>query len=343
MVCLGSLILSTASAQAPANGFKPAGPAPDLPQTDMNADATNARNPYPVAPGFAHASIPENPLAPDAKPVGEDVCGVCHQIEDAHFSHTAHANGLRAAAKTTMGSPVCEACHGPGSLHWKKPKEKGLIIGYTKGNGTPIAVQTKTCLACHSGGARDHWLGSVHQRQDLSCSDCHNPMQKASVEGLEAKSSINDTCANCHKDVRLQFNRRSHMPLPEGAISCVDCHNPHGSLTAPLLKTTTVNETCYQCHAEKRGPFLFEHPPVKESCLNCHTPHGSNNATLLFEPLPFLCENCHTMELHPNKLQTPQSLATGVNPDERVMGRACLTCHAQIHGSNAPAGSRWHE
>jgi len=321
----------------------PKSPAADLPATDMNADAPKPERAYRVAPGFAHATYPENPNAPDAKPVGEEVCAVCHQIEDSHFSHTAHANGLRAAAQTNPGAPVCEACHGPGSRHWKKPKEKGLIIGYTHNNGTSIETQTKTCLACHSGGPRDHWLGSVHQRQDLSCSDCHNPMQKASVEGLEAKSSINDTCANCHKDIRAQFNRRSHMPLPEGVISCVDCHNPHGSLTAPLLKTNTVNETCYQCHADKRGPFLFEHPPVKESCLNCHTPHGSNNATLLFEPLPFLCENCHTMELHPNKLQTPQSLGTGVNPDERVMGRACLTCHAQIHGSNAPAGSRWHE
>jgi len=77
------------------------------------------------------------------------------------------------------------------------------------------------------------------------------------------------------------------MPLPEGAMSCDDCHNPHGSLTSPLLKTNTVNETCYQCHAEKRGPFLFEHAPVRESCLNCHTPHGSNQATLLVTPVVY--------------------------------------------------------
>src|SRR5271163_3437486 len=83
-------------------------------------------------------------------------------------------------------------------------------------------------------------------------------MAKFSVEGLMAKASINDTCAQCHKDIRLQFDRRSHMPLPEGQMSCDDCHNPHGSLTAPLLKTNTVNETCYQCHAEKRGPVGCE-------------------------------------------------------------------------------------
>jgi DmsE family decaheme c-type cytochrome len=316
----------------------------DLPRTDMNASAdAKPVSPYKPAPGFMYATIPENPLAPDAKPVGEEICQVCHVVEDSHFSHTLHANGLRSAAKTNLGAPTCEACHGPGSAHWHNTKAKGLIIGYTKGNGTPIDVQQKTCLGCHAGGAREYWGGSVHQRADMSCSDCHNPMQKASAEGLEAKNSINETCANCHRDIRAQFNRRSHMPLPEGQISCVDCHNPHGSRTAPLLKTNTVNETCYQCHAEKRGPFLFEHPPVKETCLNCHTPHGSNQQTLLFEPIPFICENCHTNELHMNKLNTTESLATGAHPDERMLGRGCLTCHANIHGSNAPAGSRWHE
>ncbi|MEO6688643.1 MAG: cytochrome c3 family protein, partial [Dokdonella sp.] len=168
-------------------------------------------------------------------------------------------------------------------------------------------------------------------------------MAKFSSEGLMAKASINDTCAQCHKDVRQQFNRRSHMPLPEGQMSCDDCHNPHGSLTSPLLKTNTVNETCYQCHAEKRGPFLFEHAPVRESCLNCHTPHGSNQNTLLVAPVPFLCQQCHSNLRHPNDLQTPQALGNGTNPDERLMGRGCITCHANIHGSNAPSGPKFHE
>ncbi len=168
-------------------------------------------------------------------------------------------------------------------------------------------------------------------------------MAKFSVEGALAKTSINETCAQCHRDVRMQFDRRSHMPLPEGQMSCDDCHNPHGSLTNPLLKTNTVNETCYQCHAEKRGPFLFEHPPVRENCLNCHTPHGSNQASLLVTPIPFLCQQCHSSTRHPNDLQTPQSLAGGTHPDERIMGRGCITCHANIHGSNAPSGPKFHE
>ena len=125
-------------------------------------------------------------------------------------------------------------------------------------------------------------------------------------------------------------------------MACVDCHNPHGTLNASLLKTDTVNETCYQCHAEKRGPFLFEHAPVRDSCLNCHTPHGSNQHALLVAPVPMLCQQCHSHMRHPNDLFTPQQLAMGSGPNERVMGRGCVTCHAQIHGSNSPSGPRLH-
>ena len=69
--------------------------------------------------------------------------------------------------------------------------------------------------------------------------------------------------------------RSSHMPLREGKIICSDCHNPHGSVTEALLKKNSINDTCYTCHAEKRGPFLFEHAPVRENCDNCHDPHGT--------------------------------------------------------------------
>jgi DmsE family decaheme c-type cytochrome len=164
-------------------------------------------------------------------------------------------------------------------------------------------------------------------------------MVRLSPEGMLAKPSVNEVCATCHRDVRVQFNRRSHMPLPEGRLSCADCHNPHGGFSKPLLKTATVNETCFSCHADKRGPFLFEHAPVRDSCLTCHTPHGSNHANLTVLPVPMLCRQCHVNSQHVNDLLTRQGLRSGIAPDERVMGRACLNCHANIHGSNHPAGA----
>ena len=60
-------------------------------------------------------------------------------------------------------------------------------------------------------------------------------------------------------------------------MSCVDCHNPHGTTNPRLLKTFAANEPgCFRCHSDKRGPFTFEHAPMRfEGCQACHEPHGS--------------------------------------------------------------------
>ncbi len=282
-----ALLVMMATAQAQVN----------LPSTNFSGESGLAPEElsldrYAATPGFAHAPLADNPAHPGATPVGQAMCKGCHALEAEHFAHTVHARGMEVAAAADPSTPTCEACHGPGSAHAANPTEAGSIVAFTHDGGTPVAAQAAACLGCHEGGPRDHWTGSVHQRNDVSCSDCHNP---------------------------------------------------HGSLTSPLLKTATVNETCWQCHAEKRGPFLFEHAPVRDSCLNCHTPHGSNQHALLVAPIPYLCQQCHSHVRHPNDLQMPGGLANGRFPDERLIARGCITCHAQIHGSNHPSGPRLHK
>jgi len=166
-------------------------------------------------------------------------------------------------------------------------------------------------------------------------------MARFSATGLLKKASVSETCYGCHPQQRTEFRKRSHMPLPEGKMSCESCHNPHGSPTRPMLKANSVNELCVSCHAEKRGPFIWEHAPVRESCLNCHEAHGSNQEVLLVAPRPFLCQQCHTNRTHQNKLLTAVNQAGGADPNERLMARNCQTCHAQVHGSNHPAGVRF--
>jgi DmsE family decaheme c-type cytochrome len=235
----------------------------------------------------------------------------------------------------------CEACHGPGSVHVQNPVEPATIIRFSRRSTLPIADQNGVCLNCHRGGQRIFWASSMHESQDVACSDCHNPMANFSIRGMEARRSINETCFQCHKTQRAEFSRRSHMPLLEGRMTCVDCHNPHGSTTEPLLKADSVNETCYACHAEKRGPFLFEHAPVRESCANCHSPHGSNHEKLLVTARPLLCQQCHAQPGHPAQMLTRGNMANGSFPDVRLISRSCSNCHSQIHGSNHPSGSRF--
>lgn len=279
--------------------------------------------------------------APAATYVGEAVCLRCHAVEAGHFGHTLHARAFRLNPRSERERQVCEACHGPGSRHAANAADRQGIVGFTRAWGTPVEVQNAQCLDCHQGRQRIYWPGSAHASNRVACSDCHNPMARFSATGLRRHASVSETCYGCHAQQRAEFRKRSHMPLPEGKLSCESCHNPHGSATRPLLKAGTVNDLCTGCHAEKRGPFIWEHAPVRENCMNCHEAHGSNQELLLVAPRPFLCQQCHTNRTHQNKLVTSVNQAGGADPSERLMARSCQTCHAQIHGSNHPAGVRF--
>ena len=166
----------------------------------------------------------------------------------------------------------------------------------------------------------------------LACTNCHTIMQHVSIKYQLKTVFEPDTCFQCHKDRRAQMYRSAHMPVREGKVVCSDCHNPHGSATAALLREPSINETCYKCHAEKRGPFLFEHAPVRENCENCHDPHGSVNEYLLKVSRPRLCVECHFGNGFGHG-QTSGPLAT------QTMSRSCQNCHTMIHGSNSPSGA----
>ncbi|MBI4208032.1 MAG: DmsE family decaheme c-type cytochrome [Betaproteobacteria bacterium] len=273
--------------------------------------------------------------------IGEARCATCHKLEQEHWAHTAHAKVFRVNPGNALATRGCEACHGPGAKHLQDATDKTAIIAFTHRRGTPVETQNAQCLQCHKGRQRIFWQGSVHQTSQLSCSDCHNPMAKFSVSGLLAKGSISETCFTCHQQQRTEFRKRSHMPLPEGRMSCGDCHNPHGSVTRPLIKADTVNQLCYACHSEKRGPFIWEHAPVRRDCLSCHTAHGSSHESLLVVARPFLCQQCHANISHPANLLTRSNLPRGAWPDERAVNRSCSNCHSQIHGSNHPSGARF--
>jgi DmsE family decaheme c-type cytochrome len=296
-------------------------------------------------PGSPTSAPAATPAPAAATYVGEAVCSGCHAKETEHWNGTVHADVFHRALAGEPGARVCEECHGPGSEHVASGGDRAKIVAFTHDSRAPVEQQNGMCLACHTTGGRIHWRGSMHETQELSCSDCHNPMSRTSATGLLRKSTVNETCFTCHAEQRLEFRKHSHMPLLEGKLSCVDCHQPHGSITRPLLKADTVNLLCTSCHAEKRGPFLWEHAPVTESCLNCHLPHGSNRDSLLNASIPFLCQQCHAqigLVNHPTALQTRANLAAGPRPDERIVNRGCVNCHAQIHGSNHPSGARFH-
>jgi DmsE family decaheme c-type cytochrome len=276
-------------------------------------------------------------FAQDAKSapefVGASKCLECHSDRE-HFKENIHAKAWP-KAKGIEYEKSCETCHGPGSKHAEAAGDRADAGFATIKSFKKLTAKeaSQTCLECHKGGDRFHWNSSVHDSKDVSCVSCHSMHRDDKAEHLMAKGSVAETCYQCHNVKKSQFMRSSHMPVREGKMTCTNCHNPHGSQGPTLLKQLTVNENCTSCHAEKKGPFLWEHPPVRENCLNCHNPHGSQHAALLKVKRPRLCQQCHLEGNHPATASIPTNL--------HLASRSCTECHAQIHGSNHPSGVRF--
>lgn len=235
------------------------------------------------------------------------------------------------------GAGACETCHGVSDNHVANAVAMPPKVVFRGKNANPASEQNQVCLACHQSGLRMHWKGSLHESSDVGCVACHQI--HTGRDRVLDKITQPEVCFGCHKAQREQINRISHHPIKEGKIACTQCHNPHGSAGPTLLLKTTLNETCFTCHAEKRGPFLWEHSPVREDCTHCHTPHGSIHRPLLKARIPWLCQECHSSIFHPSAAYSGNNVSLLGAPD-RVLAKSCLNCHSQVHGSNHPAGVR---
>ena len=294
------------------------------------------------------AQSPKPPLAATPAALysegGSATCLGCHNASPVNnIIHTAH--WVKGDSRTPAAKLECESCHGPSRAH-VEGFEKGELappaVVFKGPNISPAAVRNGACLSCHQDATRMNWQGSPHQRNDLACASCHTI--HAAKDLVRERSTQAATCFRCHTQQRAESFLYSHHPIREGIVGCSDCHNPHGSAGPKQLKEFSVNETCYSCHADKRGPMLWEHQPVRDNCLNCHTPHGSTEARLMKERMNFMCSSCHSAVGNfsggafggahsvPGNLTVPFV-------SQLANQRMCLNCHSQVHGSNSPNGA----
>lgn len=285
----------------------------------------------------------------DANYIGTQNClSACHVHDRLKLAFDASTMGAQLRKESGMPIVDCESCHGPGSLAVKKLTrelvEANAKLGITTAcdfktlinlKKLPAPAQSLICLKCHSANATfnlHNWNAGVHAINDVSCFSCHNIHAGPDLKVTPRASGR--LCFTCHPSIQAQFSLPSHHPLKEGRVFCVDCHNPHGGFAGQALLQDTVKETCVQCHADKRGPFRFEHADVAENCLTCHSPHGSVNRRLLNVREPFLCLQCH--EGHRINTGTGDSISA---ERARALYTRCTDCHSRIHGSDIPSAS----
>lgn len=250
-------------------------------------------------------------------------CFRCHQKE-ADLHRVAHPHQICGAVGFQ-----CTTCHDPhGNIR--------------------EASRTDMCLECHKGHPTMAWKSSIHSHNGVACTDCHNPHPNSKVSPFvdiqhthirrpkRLPMSVEEpfVCYQCHQKTAAQFELPSHHPVREGKMVCSDCHDSHGAQERHL-REPTVNLTCYRCHSEKAGPFVWEHPPVSENCGICHNPHGAVANNLLHQPATFLCLRCHSGHRGRSR-----------NIDQVQLYRPafysdCSQCHSQVHGSDLPAATRF--
>jgi DmsE family decaheme c-type cytochrome len=300
-----------------------------------------------LGPAFAAAqetpaaATPEAAAAPQYSRKGADTCIACHdEARILSIFKTRHGSRTNEHAPFGHGNLQCEACHGPGGAHAARVRsgqERPAIPNFGSASTAPAAVQNSACLNCHRGDMKHGWAGSTHERQGLTCASCHD--SHPARDPVRVKATQAEVCYGCHRkqqaDARLPF---AH-PLEQGRMSCSDCHNAHGTNTDANLVGATLNDTCFSCHAEKRGPFLWEHAPAAEDCSLCHRAHGSTQPAMLTQRAPLLCQQCHSQAGHPSLPATSNSLP-GRSPSSYLLGGSCLNCHSQVHGSNHPSGTK---
>jgi DmsE family decaheme c-type cytochrome len=278
----------------------------------------------------AQPASAEQPAAP-AKPgyAGNESCAMCHEEISKKFNSDAHK---AVDVNKQWKGYSCEGCHGPGAKHAESVDPKDIL------NPAKLkpAIADRTCLTCHKGEKTNTGrIMAGHARSEVSCLSCH-AVHKSPKELLTRNSrEITKKCTTCHLSQAMDFQKPHAHRLDTGVMSCVDCHNPHGSQAKNTLKLISGNEPgCFRCHGDKRGPFTFEHAPGRvESCSTCHELHGSNNPRMLARhEVSQLCLECHS------NLSTTGNVAggpaTSFHDIRQARYRQCTVCHQKIHGSH---------
>ena len=200
---------------------------------------------------------------PGAGYAGAERCQTCHKAESGEFNKTHHA-AIKPAQKDSVTG--CEMCHGPGKAHAdgeeasqgddaKTAAASKLIFSF---HGNP-KQNAERCLVCHQS-SRDQKdfdaLDAIFSTASIAiaATPCiwwkPDETRKAERLGTAQGNFFNvpklpeenrwlhnsqlvkpqpELCYRCHGNIQAQFALPTHHRVPEGAMNCSDCHNPHGT------------------------------------------------------------------------------------------------------------------
>jgi len=201
---------------------------------------------------------------------------------------------------------------------------------YLMGGDHPVPLAADTdaskCIECHA----DKTQGKVvHAAVQAGCLSCHFVRNSARGTRIVPKNARTETlCGNCHEDKKLApSNKPVHPPQTD---DCLECHQPHTSANASLLKKETSGDKnanlCLECHT--KGENVPEkdsrHAALDMGCATCHITHksgeiGKQDAEFhLTKTTPALCLDCHDVK---------DSSLLKAHDNQPLAGADCIQCH----------------
>ncbi|MEN8151318.1 MAG: cytochrome c3 family protein, partial [Planctomycetota bacterium] len=262
-------------------------------------------------PGAEHMNAPRvNPGEPSfwTGPIRayDATCGRCHTSGRGTVIEMDDGSGPRIEWGPL---PIdCEACHGPCADHneyWEKPRDvltgEPLLSYWDMDRHT----QQSMCLWCHMEGE----VISGDWRPGDDVFEFITPTLLNEPERLDAAGRPRELV---YDGLPFLFSRCAE----EGGLTCISCHDAHGSphgsdLLTPTERTFTLCQKCHQTIAANAGAHSH-HDMAKSGgrCVSCHMPflsiergHGHVRDHTIGSPHPDLpgteaatdaCTWCHT-------------------------------------------------
>lgn len=207
-----------------------------------------------------------------------------------------------------VGMETCVLCHERIAKNFQRSEHARIVVSSEN-------IEGQGCEACHGAG-------SLH-------ADAQAKQEKRATIVNPGKNP--EACYKCHLEKKAEMNLQYHHPVPEGKMSCTDCHDPHGPEGVKPGTPNSLfgkNEVCAKCHKEQTANFVYEHEALREGCTVCHNVHGSINDKMLKERDANLCLKCH--------YQTNFPTIGNNNHATRIPIGPCFSggCHTAVHGSN---------
>jgi DmsE family decaheme c-type cytochrome len=285
-----------------------------------------------VLAGLSAGPVLGQAPSPKAEKAEAAACTDCHDAQGKTLAGNPHARIPGAElGKPGSGNATCNSCHGVGVKHMESSGEdKSDIRPFHGRQGAEF------CVTCHTSDKEhaSYRMGVHASSETVNCLSCHSVHSSEPRTPHLLVKTPSALCATCHPSQMASFrNKPFAHRIGRGGMECTSCHDPHGRPIQKDLRLTRVGEMpCLNCHAEKRGPFVFEHVSgVVGTCTTCHEPHGSsNNKRLIRARVDRLCLECHSTLTTATLGSQPPSFHNVSLPRYQN----CTTCHVAVHGSN---------